>query len=96
MTNPSNLAEQGAAGKDVAALFESPWEIAEAQDLSREEKLKLLTSWEQDLRLKLVASEENMQGQSPGRSAEMLSEVRQALHNLDAADLKPPAPSKLG
>jgi hypothetical protein len=64
---------------DVSKVFLEPREILEAADLSREQKVALLKQWDTDLRLLMVASEENMAGTDTGRTAELLQAVEQAL-----------------
>ena len=53
------------ARQDVSRIFASPVELCDAPDLSTDEKVYLLKQWETDLRLLLVASEENMPGTHP-------------------------------
>jgi len=70
------------AKQDVGRVFTSPVELYNARDLSKEEKVYLLKQWETDLRLLLVASEENMPGTQPGRTAELLQSVLQKQEDL--------------
>lgn len=70
------------AKQDVSRIFSSPDELCDAPDLSTDEKVYLLKQWETDLRLLLVASEENMPGTHPGRTAELLQSVLQKLEDL--------------
>jgi len=85
---------------DVAKVFSQPSDIIGADDLSHQQKVKLLRQWEFDLREKLVASEENMTDEtSPeGHSAEILRGVRKALLSIGADDHKTEntAPTKTG
>ena len=84
---------------DVAKIYAHPTDIVSADDLSHQQKVKLLRQWEFDLRENLVASEENMTAQAPeGHSAELLRGVRKALLSLGAADHKDEsaAPTKTG
>jgi hypothetical protein len=84
---------------DVTKVFAHPTEIVSAEDLSQQQKVKLLRQWEFDLRENLVASEENMTATAPeGQSAELLRGVRKALMGLGAADHKDEtaAPTKTG
>jgi len=53
------------AKQDVSRIFASPVELCDAPDRSTDEKVYLLKQWETDLRLLLVASEENMPGTHP-------------------------------
>lgn len=62
--------------------FRRPADILEAGTIARPEKIRLLQQWETDLRLLLVASEENMSGDGQGAVAERLREVRAALDEL--------------
>jgi hypothetical protein len=69
---------------DVSKTFRTPQAILEAGDLSTQQKIDLLKQWETDLRLLMVASEENMTGNVPGRTAELLRQVLQCLEKLGA------------
>lgn len=62
--------------------FRRPAEIVKAQAIDRDEKVRLLRQWETDLRLLLVASEENMSGDGQGWVAERLQQVHAALDEL--------------
>jgi hypothetical protein len=83
---------------DVSKSFGHPKEIAGAEDLSQQQKVKLLRQWEFDLRENLVASEENMTATAPeGHSAELLRSVRHALIDLGADHTdETSAPTKTG
>jgi hypothetical protein len=82
---------------DVARHFKSPSEIVSSSEFTREQKIKLLTQWELDLRLLMNASDESMTGMQPGKTADFLTQVRDALHELDAApSLEQTGPGKLG
>ena len=85
---------------DVAKVYADPKEIVSAEDLSQQQKVKLLRQWEFDLRENLVASEENMTaaGSSEGQSAELLRGVRKALLAMGADDHRneAAAPTKTG
>ena len=70
------------AKQDVSKIFATPVELCDASDLSTDEKVYLLKQWETDLRLLMVASEENMAGTHPGRTAELLQIVLQKLEEL--------------
>jgi hypothetical protein len=67
---------------DVSRVFRDPQEIVEAADLSRQQKIALLSQWDTDLRLNMVATEENMAGAGSDRTAELLQLVEQALGRL--------------
>jgi hypothetical protein len=85
---------------DVAKVYAHPNDIIAADDLSHQQKVKLLRQWEFDLRENLVASEENMTAVTvpEGHSAELLSGVRKALLSIGGADHKDEsaAPTKTG
>jgi hypothetical protein len=85
---------------DVAKVFADPKDIIGAEDLSLQQKVKLLRQWEFDLRENLVASEENMTSETTpeGHSAELLRGVRKALISMGAVDHKDEsaAPTKTG
>ena len=85
-----------AAMADLASRFKTPQVLLDAADLDRDQKIALLRQWEHDLRLMMVATEENMPRQpSGGGSAETFRDVRAALDRLGATDA-PEAASKLG
>ena len=67
---------------DVSSVFRDPRAIVEAADLTEKQKIALLTQWDMDLRLKMVATEENMAGSGSDRTAELLQLVAQALGRL--------------
>ena len=87
--------------QDVTRRFDSPHALLGSSEFDREQKIRLLQQWEQDLRLEMVASEENMPGQMPGQSqggaAETFRKVREGLKSLGAAEKdKPAAATKTG
>jgi hypothetical protein len=67
---------------DVSKVFTSPAEILQAADLTEQQKIALLRQWDTDLRLKMVASEENMPGTDSDRTAELLQSVAESLARL--------------
>jgi hypothetical protein len=83
---------------DVSAHFDRPEAILGATDLDHAQKVALLEQWDHDLRLLLVASEENMTGNGRGAPpAELLSRVRRALVELGVQqDEQAAAPTKTG
>jgi hypothetical protein len=83
---------------DVTSVFRRPEEILDADDFSRSEKIALLRQWETDLRLLMIASEENMQDGVPGETAELMLAVRQSLRRIGApaGEDAQPAPDKAG
>jgi hypothetical protein len=66
---------------DPTRAFDSPREVVESE-LPREEKIKILQSWELDARRLLESAEENMAGGEKDR----LPEVLKALRELGASD----------
>jgi len=85
---------------DVTKVYAQPSDIIAADDLSHQQKVKLLRQWEFDLRENLVASEENMTAAPipEGHSAELLRGVRKALLAIGADDHRNEnaAPTKTG
>ena len=84
---------------DVGKTFASPEDIRQRDDLTRQQKLKLLQQWEYDLKLLLVASEENMPSQGSngdtGSSAELMQQIHRALAQMGAgADPEKSGPAK--
>jgi hypothetical protein len=76
-----------------AGVFETPEEVLEANDIPREEKIKILRNWEYDIRELQVAEEENMLGPQ----AHELDRIRNALRKLDAElDTEHSPPTKHG
>jgi ABC-type iron transport system FetAB ATPase subunit len=63
---------------DPSRAFSSPREVVESQ-LPREEKIKILKSWELDARRLLESAEENMTGGEKDR----LPEIQRALRQLE-------------
>lgn len=84
------------AKQDVSKIFQTPAELCNAPDLSSEEKIYLLKQWDTDLRLLMVASEENMPGTNPGRTAQLLQSVHQKLDQLGAPKDEQTAVNKAG
>ena len=76
-----------------SSVFSTPEEVLEAKDLSRDQKIEILRSWEYDARQLQVAEEENM----VGPQVNMLDRIINALRRLDAErDLDKSAPTKQG
>lgn len=71
-----NEAEKEKAIDDPTRAFNSPREVVESE-LSREEKIKVLKSWELDARRLLESAEENMSGGEKDRLPEVLKALRQ-------------------
>lgn len=78
--------------KDPAGFFDTPGDVGNAANLSRQQKIEILKRWESDARLLMVASEENMQGGEP----QQLQAVQAALRALDAAPDEGPGDTKAG
>jgi hypothetical protein len=83
---------------DVSKVFARPEDILRAADLDEAQKMALLRQWDTDLRLLLVASEENMTSDAaPGRNAALLQSVHQAMIRLGHhPDMEKQAPDKMG
>jgi hypothetical protein len=76
-----------------ASVFDTPEELLEAEDLSRDQKIEILRHWEYDARQLQVAEEENM----VGPRVNMLDRILSALRWLDAEpELEKAAPTKHG
>lgn len=74
----------------------SPRELLDNRDFSRDEKLKMLDDWAYDERVKSVAEEENMPAQNANHTSK-LSEVLDALQELgQTSDQRRPPPTKQG
>jgi hypothetical protein len=61
---------------DPTRAFSSPREVVES-DLPRDEKIKVLKSWELDARRLLESAEENMAGGEKDRLPEVLRALRE-------------------
>lgn len=83
---------------DVSKVFRRPEDILRAEDLSEAQKIALLRQWDTDLRLLMVASEENMTASgAPGHTGELLQSVHKAMMRLGCEpDLDKQAPDKTG
>lgn len=78
---------------DPASAFVSPTDVLDEPLLTRNQKIRILRRWEYDARELEVAEEENMGGGPP----DILDEVLQALHRLDAeVDIARAPPTKQG
>src|SRR6185369_13868369 len=65
---------------DVSKVFAQPEEIFRATDLTEAQKVALLKQWDTDLRLLMVASEENMTGAAA--AGRMTAELLQSVHKV--------------
>jgi len=70
---------------DPSEHFDDPHQVLDDAELSKADKLEVLTSWANEIRLLQVAEEENMGG-SP-ELAERLAAVEQALLSLGEDDV---------
>jgi hypothetical protein len=78
---------------DPGFVFKSPQQVLAHDELSREQKIKILRRWEYDLRELQVADEEGMEGPQPVT----LDTVLRALRALGApADIERSAPTRQG
>lgn len=74
---------------DPAAVFTTPDEVVTTEELSTDDRIRILRRWEYDARELTVADEENM----PGDSTALLDQVLAALHRLGYSpdpDREPP------
>lgn len=79
-----------------AKKYESPQEILESKTLSYQEKIRLLTDWEYDLRLEMVAAEENMtKSKVSGKTSSLLQEVHKCLTALGGENITSEGPGKI-
>jgi len=72
------MAEGKKATDDPSRAFSSPRDVVESA-LPREEKIRILRSWELDARRLLESAEENMTGGEKDR----LPEIQRALRELE-------------
>jgi hypothetical protein len=63
---------------DPASVFAAPSDVVRSEDVSREQKIRILRRWEYEARSLEVAQDENMMGGTSSRLAEVLD----ALHSL--------------
>ncbi|TMJ39418.1 MAG: hypothetical protein E6G89_07510 [Alphaproteobacteria bacterium] len=75
-----SLVDQAIA--DPSRMFPNPMDVLAAKDLSREEKIKVLQSWEHDAKRLLESADENMTDER-GRERNQLPEIQKALRVLD-------------
>jgi len=68
---------------DPSRVFPDPTSVLAAQDLSRDEKIKILQNWELDAKRLLESADENMTDER-GRERNQLPEIQKALRALDA------------
>jgi hypothetical protein len=88
--------EEPVAG-DMSERYSHPEKILQDQSLTKDQKIKRLQEWDQDLRQLLVASEENMPGTVSGQPAESLQAVTDALLKLGVhPEAQKDSPAKAG
>lgn len=68
---------------DPADAFDSPDQVLNTGQLSREQKVQILRRWDDDTRLLLTAQSEGMR--AGDGAAEVLKRIQDALERLDAA-----------
>ena len=79
--------------RDPSAVFQSPHDVVQRVELSREKKIEVLRRWEFDALELQVAEEENM----PSTQESALDEVLAALRELGAnPDTEHSPPTKSG
>jgi hypothetical protein len=66
---------------DPSRMFPDPMAVLEAKELSRDEKIKVLTNWELDAKRLLESADENMTDER-GRERNQLPEIQKALRTL--------------
>jgi hypothetical protein len=78
-----------------SAVFKQPEEVVQSKDLTRNQKVEVLSRWEYDIRQLQVADEEGMT--APRLEPVALEAVLKALRALGApADVEHSAPTKQG
>ena len=68
---------------DPLRVFKTPTEVLDAEELTTEEKIKILESWELDARRLINSAGENMYDEK-GRERDQLPEIQRALRKLGA------------
>jgi hypothetical protein len=68
---------------DPSRMFPNPMAVVEANNLSRDEKVKVLQNWELDAKRLLESADENMTDER-GRERNQLPEIHKALRALAA------------
>lgn len=74
----------GSHERESGRRFGTPQEIADADHLSRDQKVELLMQWEQDLRQLMTAAGERMIPSGTADAPETLRVVRGLLRSLGA------------
>jgi CBS domain-containing protein len=78
-----------AALLDPASVFGSPEEVEHDDTLSKEEKLAILGSWEEDAHELAVAEDENMSGGEPSRLEEVVAARARLTGTAEPASAEP-------
>ncbi len=82
-----------AARIDPASAFQAPEDISNSSELTREQKIELLSRWEYDARELEVATEEGMQNEAE----DLLKRIHEALRSIGGKlDLEKEPPTKQG
>jgi hypothetical protein len=81
MTNQATTIDVDSAVMDPTRYFSRPAEVLDVEDLSRDQKRRILQSWALDAQLISEAESENMRGRPGDRS--FLREAKLALLKLD-------------
>ena len=68
--------------KNPTDVFDDPLEIVESEEITREEKIKILKSWRYDAKQMSVATEENM----GGKNSDLFSKILGALKLLGVSN----------
>ncbi len=68
---------------DPADAFNSPEQVLDTEQLTREQKVQILRRWDDDTRQLLTAQSEGMT--SRDGASDVLKRIQQALEKLDAA-----------
>jgi hypothetical protein len=74
-----------AAIADPSRMFPNPMAVVETSELSHEEKIRVLRSWELDAKRLLESADENMTDER-GRERNQLPEIHKALRALAATN----------
>lgn len=81
---------------DVGRHFERPEAVLLSRDFDRAQKVALLRQWDTDLRLLMVAAEENMPPEGTDRTGDQMRLVHAALETLGAGPAEDGPPTKTG
>ena len=74
--------------KNPSSIFNDPLDIVASDELTKEEKIKILESWRYDAKQMSVATEENM----VGINGELFFKILDALKLLNSSDAEKPSP----